>query len=402
MKFKYKIFGQDTKIREGIIDDVSRDNVITKLQSEGNIIIEVKEAPVDEYSNYIEKYKNKITTKDLVIATRQLATLIGGGVQVVRAFRLLSTETESIGLRKRFEIITEDIKSGMPVYKSLSRHSDVFDQFFVSMVHSGEESGKLKESLMFLADYIERNYELTQKTKKALTYPIFVIATFFVVMIIMTVFVLPKLADMITGQGQELPGMTKAIMAFSNFVIDYWWVIIPFTFGIFYYLNNYSKTPDGRAYFDTLKLRIPVLSSLYRKLYLSRFADNINTLISSGVPIVQALQITSEVVDNYVFKKMFERVSEKVKNGKLLSLSLSEESMIPNIMVQMTKIGEETGELGYMLSNVAKFYKRELDQTIESTIALIEPLMIVVLGVSVGVLMASILMPIYNIATNIQ
>lgn len=402
MKFKYKVFGQDTKIREGYLDDVSRDNVITKLQSEGNIIIEVIEADINMNRSFLEKYQNKITTKDLVISSKQLATLIGGGVQVLRAFKLLSTEASSKGLATRFKIISEDVQTGMPVYKAMSRHSDIFDGFFISMIHAGEESGKLKDTLNYLADFLERNYELTQKTKKALTYPAFVIVTFFIVMIIMTVFVLPKLAEMITSQGQELPTFTKIIMGFSNFIISYWWMIIPSLVAGIYYLKAYTKTPEGSAYFDALKLKLPLVSGLYKKLYLSRFADNINTMISSGVPIVQSLQITSEVVDNYVYKKIFERVAEKVKNGKLLSISLADEPLVPGIMVQMTKIGEETGELGYMLANVAKFYKRELEQTIDSTIALIEPLMIVVLGVSVGVLMASILMPIYNIATNIQ
>jgi type IV pilus assembly protein PilC len=178
--------------------------------------------------------------------------------------------------------------------------------------------------------------------------------------------------------------------------------LIPAISAFFYYVFAYSKTPDGKAYFDTIRIKLPLISGLYKKLYLSRFADNIDTMIGSGVPIVQALQITADVVDNYVFKKIFERVAEKVKEGKVLSVALAEEPMIPNIMVQMTRIGEETGKLGYMLKNVAKFYKRELDQTIDSTVALIEPIMIVGLGGGVGLLMASVLVPMYNIASSIQ
>ncbi len=402
MKFKYKVFGQDTRIREGFLDDVSRDNLIAKLQAEGNIIIDVSEAPIDLGSTFLERYKNKVTSKDMVVSIKQLATLIGGGVQVLRAFRLLSTEASSKGLADRYKVIADDVQSGMPVYKSMGRHSDVFDGFFISMVHAGEESGKLNDTLNYLADYIERNYELTQKTKKALTYPVFVIITFFGVMIIMAVFVIPKLAEMIISQGQELPLFTQLILSFSNFVIGFWWMIVPIIIAAVYYVKAYAATSSGHAYFDTLKLKIPAVSELYKKLYLSRFADNINTMITSGVPIVQSLQITSEVVDNYVFKKVFERVADKVRDGKVLSLALAEEPMIPNIMVQMTRIGEETGELGYMLSNVAKFYKRELEQTIDNTIALIEPVMIIVLGGSVGVLMGSILVPIYNIATAVN
>ena len=402
MKYKYKIFAQDTSIREGYAEDVSRENIITKLQAEGNIVINVEETLVSAEKSIFERISKKITNKDIVLATKQLSTLVGGGVQILRAFRLLSTESPSIGLCERYKIIGDDLQSGMQVYKAMSRHSDVFDSFFISMVRSGEETGKLKETFEYLADHMERNYELIQKTKKALTYPLFVIVTFFVVMMIMALFVLPKMVALITDQGQEIPGFTKAILAFSNFVKDYYYLLVPGITAFGYYMYNYSKTPDGKAYFDTIKIKIPLLSSLYKKLYLSRFADNIDTMIGSGVPIVQALQITADVVDNYVFKKIFERVAEKVKEGKVLSTALTEEPMIPNIMVQMTRIGEETGKLGYMLKNVAKFYKRELDQTIDSTVALIEPIMIVALGGGVGLLMASILIPMYNIASSIQ
>ncbi len=402
MKYKYKIFGQDTKLHEGYIDDVSRDNVIAKLQAGGNIIIDVEETLISDSYTVLDKFKKKISQKDLVLTTRQLSTLIGGGVQILRAVRLLSSEATSIGLGERFKVIGDDLQSGMQVYKALSRHGDIFDSFYISMVHSGEETGKLKESFEYLANYIERNYELVQKTKKALTYPIFVIITFFVVMIVMSLFVLPKLVSLIIEQGQELPWFTAVMIDTSNFVKDYYYLILPGLAGLAYYFIQFGKTPANKAYYDSVKLKMPLIGGLYNKLYLSRFADNIDTMISSGVPIVQALQITAEVVDNYVYKKMFERVAEKVKQGVSLSRALSEEPTIPNIMVQMSRIGEETGELGYMLKNVATFYKRELERTIESTIALVEPIMIVALGGGVGLLMASVLLPMYNIASSIQ
>jgi type IV pilus assembly protein PilC len=249
---------------------------------------------------------------------------------------------------------------------------------------------------------MERNFELVQKTKKALTYPMFVIATFVIVMTIMALFILPKLVNLIVEQGQEVPLFTKVILVVAEAVKSQWYIIIPSITGIVYYVRSYIKTPEGKAYFDQLKLKMPILGGLYTKLYLSRFADNIDTMIGSGVPIVHALQITSDVVDNYVFKKVFERVAEKVKDGKALSTALADEPLMPNIMVQMARIGEETGKLGYMLKNVAKFYKRELERIIDATISLIEPLMIVGLGGGVGLLMASVLIPMYNIANSIQ
>ncbi len=402
MQFKYKVFTQNSKVQEGMLDGASKDEVIRRLQQDQNIIISVEESQADINQTFWEKWQDQIKEKDIVIASKQLATLFSAGVQALRCFRLLSTESSSRAINKRFFIIANDIQSGMPIYKAMERHPEVFNTFYVSMVHSGEESGKLTDVLEYLASYLERNYEITQKTKKALTYPAFVVATFIGVMIIMTVFVLPKLANLLLEQGRELPIFTKVMISISNVIINFWWALIPGIFATFYYLFAYAKTVNGKAYFDQIKLKIPLLKHLYEKLYLSRMADNINTMLLSGVPIVQALQITSEVVDNYVFKKTLERVAEKVKNGKLLSLAFSEEPNIPNIMIQMTRIGEETGELGYMLANMSKFYKKELEQTIDNVLALIEPVMIVVMGGAVGLLLGSVLLPMYDVATNIQ
>jgi type IV pilus assembly protein PilC len=402
MKFKYKVFNKDGQVIESVMDSSSKDDLIAKLQGEGNIIVSVDEAPLEFSSTFLEKLTERITEKDVVMASKQLSTLIGGGIQALRSFRLMASESSSKALGKRFTIIADDVQSGIPIYKALARHPDVFNNFYISMVHAGEESGKLREVLEYLANYLERNYELIQKTKKALTYPVFVIFTFIVVMLVMSIFVLPKLAELLTQQGQTLPTYTQFIVDFSHFILSYWWMIVPAIVLLGYYFVTYIKTPNGAAYFDNFKLRIPAINQLYKKLYLSRMADNIETMLASGVPIVQALQITSEVVDNYVFRKMIERVESKVRQGKLLSVAFSEEPLIPTVMVQMTRIGEETGELGYMLKNLSQFYKRELEQTIESTLALLEPVMIVVMGLGVGVLVSSVLMPMYNLTTSIQ
>ena len=402
MKFKYKVFNKDGQVIESVMDSSSKDDLIAKLQGEGNIIVSVDEAPSEFSYTWLERLTERITDKDVVMASKQLSTLIGGGIQALRSFRLMASESSSKALGKRFTIIADDVQSGIPIYKALARHPDVFNNFYISMVHAGEESGKLREVLEYLANYLERNYELIQKTKKALTYPVFVIFTFIVVMLVMSIFVLPKLAELLTQQGQTLPTYTQFIVDFSHFLLSYWWMIVPAIVLLGYYFVTYIKTPNGAAYFDNFKLRIPAINQLYKKLYLSRMADNIETMLASGVPIVQSLQITSEVVDNYVFRKMIERIESKVRQGKLLSVAFSEEPLIPTVMVQMTRIGEETGELGYMLKNLSQFYKRELEQTIESTLALLEPVMIVVMGLGVGVLVSSVLMPMYNLTTSIQ
>lgn len=402
MKFKYKVFGQDTNIIAGVIDTASRQLAIDRLQSEGNIIIEIEEVASDYDLKWYQKIFETITTKELVVTVKQLASLISGGVQTLRAFRLISGETHNPAIKRTFEAVAEDIQAGSPLWKSLARQSSTFNGFFVSIIHAGEESGNLKDSMNYLADYIERNYELNQKVKKALTYPVFVIITFIAVMIIMTVFVIPKLAEMLIEQGRDLPWYTELVLGISNTLISYWYMIIALLFGFYFYVRYLNSTPEGRAYFDFVKLKSPIVGELYKKLFLARFADNLDTMLSSGLSLVETLRITSEVVDNYVFKKILERLAEKVGNGKSLSSVMAEEPMMPSIMVQMARIGEETGSLGNMLKSIAAFYKKELERTIDTSIALIEPIMIVVLAVSVGFLIASILLPLYDIATGIQ
>lgn len=405
MKFTYKIFNQNSQIVEGEIDSKSREDVIKELQSKGFIIVSVETKKIKfnlEDLKNLSIFEEKITGKDLVIATKQLATLFSGGVNALRAFKLIASESANKALGKRFSLVADDIETGVPIHKAMAKHPDIFDAFYIALVRSGEETGKLKEVLEYLGEYQERNFALVQKTKKALTYPIFVICTFIGVMIIMTVFVIPKMVALLLEQGQELPLFTQIIVAISDFLINYWYLII-LTLAIGgYYFRAFSKTPEGKAYLDVIKLKIPVINKLYRKMFLSRFSDNINTMLASGVPIVQTLQITADVVDNYVFKKIIDRVAEKVREGKALSLALSEEPEIPNIMLQMTRIGEETGQLGYMLSNISQFYKKELEQSIDAALALIEPIMIVVMGGAVGILMSSVMLPMYNIATGIK
>ena len=402
MKFQYKVFGQDGLIRNGEMAGISRDDVIHKLQSEGDIIIEIKEQDITASLSLFDRYFNKVKQEDIVIFTKQLSNLLGNGIQALRAFRLLASDVGSKALSLRLSIIADDIQQGLPIWKALLRHPDVFDTFYVAIVHSGEETGKLKDSLEYLANYITNTYELNRKTKKALTYPAFVVVVFIGVMMIMSIYVIPQLSSLLSSQGAALPLPTKIVIASSDFLREYWYVVIAFMVGIVSYFFYVNSTPAGKAYIDYIKLKIPIINKLLNKLYISRFATNLNTMLSSGISMVEALNITSEVVDNYVYKKMIERILARVENGKSLSSAMSEETLMPNIMIQMTRIGEETGSIGPMLSSIADFYTKELERTIDTTISLIEPLMVVVMGVAVGGLMAAVLLPLYNLTSSIS
>jgi type IV pilus assembly protein PilC len=315
---------------------------------------------------------------------------------------MLAGNVENDLLRKKLTQITDDLQAGVSISGSLSKHPDVFSPFYINMVKSGEETGKLNETFLYLADYLDRQYALTSKTRNALIYPAFVIITFFVVMTLMFVVVIPKLSVIIEESGQVVPIYTRAVIGISNFFVHYGFFILIFLVLLGIWVWRLSLSPKGKVYLDRLKLSTPVVGNLYKKLYLSRISDNLDTMLSSGVQIVRAIDITSDVVNSNVYKEVLKKAGDGVKSGLTLSQSLERHEEMPGIFVQIVKVGEETGSLGKILKTLATFYKREVDDAIDTLIGLIEPAMIVILGFGVGILLTSILVPIYNIAGNIQ
>jgi type IV pilus assembly protein PilC len=279
----------------------------------------------------------------------------------------------------------------------MAKQNDVFSDFYINMVKSGEESGNLSSTFDYLAGYLDRSYELTSKTKNALIYPAFVITVFVAVMVIMLVVVIPKLATIIVESGVEVPVFTKIVIAASN-IIFHWGVIIV---AIGFFAWRYFSSDDGRVLLSRIILGAPIIGEMYRKIFLARIADNVNTMLTSGIPVVRTLEICANVVGSKIYKDLLLEASGAVRGGKSLSQALEPYHEIPKIMVQMIRVGEETGEVGSILETLAKFYKREVDNAIESMLGLIEPAMIVLLGVGVGGLLTSVLIPIYDIATSV-
>jgi type IV pilus assembly protein PilC len=345
----------------------------------------------------------RVPMKDVVILSRQIATLFDAQVSAVKAFSLMASNVENPMLRRALNQITEDIQAGYAISSALQKHPTIFSDFYVNMVHAGEESGKLNQVFAYLADYLDRQYELTKKTQNALIYPAFVIIVFISVMLLMFTLVIPKLGAIITETGQDIPIYTKIVLAISQFLVDYGIFVLIIVVVFIAYIWHMARTEKGKGYLDALKMRMPVIGQLFKKLYLSRIADNMDTMLSSGISIIRAIEITGTVVGSRVYTEIMTDASESVKGGQALSDAFTRyPTQIPPIMVQMVKVGEETGSLPNILKTVAKFYKREVDEAVDTLIGLIEPFMIVALGVSVGLLLASVLVPIYNIASSIN
>ncbi|MBX4197818.1 type II secretion system F family protein [Candidatus Parcubacteria bacterium] len=402
MLFNYKAIDTTGASREGAIEAVTVDVAINSLQRRGLIISSIKSA--EEALPLLQRglsfsFLKRVSNKDIVILSRQLAILFEAQVSALRIFRLIAAEIENPILQKSLLTVAEDIQGGSSISRAMQKHPKVFSDFYVNMVRSGEESGKLNEIFGYLADYLDRSYEVTSKARNALIYPAFVITIFFAVMALMFTVIIPKIAAIILQSEQKVPFYTQVVLSISAFMVNYWWLIPIILGGGGFALYQYFKTEKGMETMDSLKLNVPYIGTLFHKLYLSRLTDNMHTMLVSGIPMVKSLEITSAVVGNRVYQRILDASVEGVRAGSSLSDAMARYHEIPGIIIQMIKVGEESGELGNILKTMAKFYQREVMNAVDTLVDLIEPVMIVTLGLGVGILLASVLMPIYNLAS---
>lgn len=402
MLFKYSATDDKGAAREGTIEALNIDIAITSLQRRGYMVTAVD--PIAEHTKLFEKeftLFEHISNKEVVMFSRQIATLFEAHVSALRVFRLLAAETDNPLMGKVLNEVADDIQGGSQISTALGQHPEAFSAFYVSMVKAGEESGKLDEIFSYLAEYLDRTYEVMSKARNALIYPAFVIATFVGVMTLMMTMVIPRMSEIIIASGQEVPIYTKVVMAISNFLTNYFALLIFFVALSAVMLWRFARTEVGARTFDELRLVIPYVGDLYKKLYLSRIADSLSTMLQSGISMLSALEIAGEVVGSRVFKEILDNAIVEVKGGKPVSDAFGEYPQIPGVMVQMMKVGEESGSLAKILETLSKFYRREVNGAVDTLVSLIEPVMIVMLGLGVGILLAAVLIPIYNISTSI-
>ncbi len=402
MLFNYSAQDQVGNDSKGSIDAITIDVAISSLQRRGLIIREINPAGKAGFFDKDFTFFEHVSTKDVVVLSRQLSTLFEAQVSALRVFRLLAAEVDNPLLGRSLTTVADDLQAGASISKAMSKHPKVFNEFYVNMVRSGEESGKLDEVFIFLAEHLDRSYEVNSKARNALIYPAFVIFTFVVVMVLMLTVVIPKISAILTDSGQEVPLYTKFVIGMSSLLVNYgiFVLIAVFIAGFFFY--RFLQTPIGKESLDDAKIKMPFVKNLYQKLYLSRISDNMNTMLVSGIPMIRALELTSDVVGNSVYKRAIDEATELVKGGKSVSDALGGKKIIPGMMIQMIRVGEESGELGKILKTLSVFYAREVITAVDTLVDLIEPAMIVLLGLGVGFLLASVLIPIYNISSNIS
>ncbi len=343
---------------------------------------------------------NPVKGKDLVIFTRQFSVMISASVPVVEALLVLIEQTESLSLQVIIAELALDVDSGAFLSDSFARRPKIFSDFFINIIRSGETSGKLDEVLNYLADEMEKSYDINAKIKGAMIYPVFVISALFGVGVMLMVYVIPNLTAILIETNAELPLATKIIVAISNFLKDYLVLVVILIVAIVFAIRFYAKSEKGRRNIDIMKLKAPIFGTLFKYIYLMRFARSLSTLLKGGVTITKSLEIVSRVVGNTIYKELILETLESINDGSPFSevFDRSDEYM-PKMVPQMMAVGEKTGNLEEVLDKINEFYSRESSNMLDNLSKLMEPIIMVIMGVGVGIMVAAVLLPMYNLAS---
>ncbi|HEU0266115.1 MAG TPA: type II secretion system F family protein [Candidatus Saccharimonadaceae bacterium] len=400
-KFNYEARDTTTnKVVKSLVQADSETAAAKLLIGQGFTPLKITEE--GEGSNPLAKLTGRITTKDKVVFTRQLATLLGAGIPLAQSLHTVAEQTENKHFQDVIEEIIASVEGGKSLSQAFGAHDDVFDHVFLALIAAGETSGTLDDSLRRIADQQEKDAAVASKIRGALTYPVIVLVVIIGVVIFMLLTVVPQVENIYSSMGKTLPILTQVMVAFANFLIHFWWIIIIVAVVGGYFLFQYLKTDAGITAKDKFKLNVPVFKGMFRKLYMARFARTGQTLLQTGVAMLDTLQITGKAVNNTIIQASIDRAAEKVKGGKALSTALQPEPYILPMVPQMIKIGEQSGKIDDMMGKTAKIYEDELDEEIRAISTAIEPILMVVLAVVAGGIVGAVLFPIYSLAGGIN
>ncbi|HLB50806.1 MAG TPA: type II secretion system F family protein [Patescibacteria group bacterium] len=399
MRFLFKAKTRSGEIKDGRIEAMDYDAAVQLLQRNNFTPISVEEEKQgSRLFRNVQMAWEGLKQKDLLIFFRELATLIGAKVPILPSLQAIREQTENGFMRTVTKEVAADVEDGMALSEAFQKHPKVFPPLVVNMVRSGEVSGNLQGTIMHVADHIERSYQLNAKIKGALIYPAFVVTVAGIVGFLVLTFILPRLTQIIKELDVPIPWYTSVMIVIGDFMQNYWWAVLLVFFGGIGGFIYYIKTEAGKKEWDIIKLRLPVFGKLFQYIYLARFAENLAVLLAGGIPIVRSLVVVGDVVNNSVYQSLILRAAEEVKTGGDISTVFEHSAYVPPIVTRMIRIGEETGKLSDILASVAEFYQQEIDYFTKNLSTLIEPILIVILGIGVAGLVFSILLPIYNIA----
>ncbi len=388
------------RVFKGELEASSENEARVKLRAQK--LMPMRLAQAEQKVSVSKKIGGKsVPPKELQIFTRQLSTLLSSGIPILQSLEVLSQSNRSAGLSIAMRAMINDINQGRRFGEAMAEHPLVFDRFYVNMVKAGEESGNIDAILNRLAIYIEKAVKIKSQVKGALVYPIAILIVAFVVVAGLLVFVIPKFESVFASSGQELPGLTKMVVAMSKIFMSYWWAIIGGIGGGVFLLVNYYRTDEGKKTIDAVLIDLPFIGDLIQKSATARFTRTLATLLSSGVSIMEALEIASKVTGNHVIENALLRAREAISEGKSLTVPLAKEKYIPQMVTQMIGVGEQTGNIDQMLNKVADFYEDEVDVAVGALTSVMEPILMVVLGGIVAVMVIAMYLPIFNMAGSV-
>lgn len=401
MEFNYQAKNQIGQVSTGVVDAPNESAAVSVLHDRGLTILSLEYIRNDIFAGDINEKLSRTTTRDIVVFTRQLSTLVSADMPLAEGLRTLAQQIEKPGFKKIIMDVAIRVESGTSLSGALAAYPKLFTSFYIKLAQAGEMTGKLEGSLLYLADYLESSQGINSKIRGALMYPAFVVSAMVLVGGIMGVYVLPQLLSVFKDAGvKDLPITTKALIVITDFINNYLYYILGAFVALIFFTIRFARSPKGKAFIDNAAIKAPAIGVVVRNLFLARIGESMSTLVKSGIPILDGLKITADLVGNSNYQKIMLEAEEQVRNGgKISEVLIQHKQEIPPLFASMVAIGERTGKLDYMLEHVSKFYKSESEQTINSITLLLEPVLVLVLGAGVAVLVASILLPIYSLVS---
>lgn len=393
--FDYKIQDAQGNVFKGLVEAKNLEEGRQVLESQGYLIFSLKER-----RRFLEgaSFLRKISPKDMVIMSRQLSILVAASLPLVDALNTLARQTKNEKLKIAISRVADRVEGGRRLSEALAEHPDIFTNFYIKLVETGEQVGKLDEVLEYLASEQEKDYDLRAKIKGMLIYPAFIFFLLVAIVIFMLAFVLPKMLVVLKEANVALPLSTRIVISVSNFFQGYWWLIIIGIVGLAAAFVSYTRTAGGKAQWDTLKLRLPVVGKVVQNISIVRFSNSLGLLLRGGVDMVSALRTVSDVMDNVEYQKLILQAVKGVEDGNFLASTLAQSGYIPYIVIEIIEVGEKTGHVESSLEKVTNFYTREVQNTIATMVALIEPIIIIIMGVGVGLVISAMILPMYRLA----
>lgn len=400
--YDYKAKKPDGSAVTGAVEAPS-ENVATEVLAEKDLIVlSLTERRKGFLAGLSIGMLNRVGRKDVVVFARQLAVMISATVPIVQAIRILVRQTENMSFKIVISEIADEVEGGAKLSATLARYPRIFGDFFIHMVRSGETTGKLDETLNYLADEQEKDYDLISKIRGAMIYPVFILGALIVVAVLMMIFVIPKLTGVLQESGAKLPFATRILIGTSTFMATYWWLLVLLVIAGVVAFRLAMRTEQGKDAFDAFKLRVPVFGIIFQKIYITRFSRSLSTLIVSGIPLTRSLEIVADVIGNRVYKKLVLETIQEVEAGNSVATVFERTKVVPPMLSQMLIVGEQTGKLDSILDKLANFFGKELENLVMNLVALIEPFVIVLLGVAVAGMVMGILLPMYNLSSAIS